>query len=268
MRFSLRRSLLACTLPAIGLLGSLAIGPAFLASPAEAQSAAFSEPQRQAIGEIVRDYLMKNPEVLTEVIAELEKRSAEAQRVSQAGALKETRQTLLNSPHSLVVGNPAGDVTLVEFFDYNCGYCKKALADVRALAKSDPKLRIVLKDFPVLGPDSVEASRVGLAVKNQLQGEKLLDYHVRLMDSRGRVNGEKALAVAKEMGLDVARLQKEMGGAEVRVAIEENAGLGDKLGLTGTPAFIIGEEIIPGAVGLDPLKLVVANTRQCGKATC
>ena len=83
-----------------------------------------------------------------------------------------------------------------------------------------------------------------------------------------RVNGEKALAVAKEMGLDVARLQKEMGGAEVRVAIEENAGLGDKLGLTGTPAFIIGEEIIPGAVGLDPLKLVVANTRQCGKATC
>ena len=156
----------------------------------------------------------------------------------------------------------------MEFFDYNCGYCKKALADVRTLAKNDPKLRIVLKDFPVLGPDSVEASRVGLAVKNQLQGEKLLDYHVKLMDSRGRVNGEKALSVAKDMGLDVARLQKEMAGPEVRVAIEENAGLGDKLGLTGTPAFIVGEEVIPGAVGLDPLKRVVANTRQCGKATC
>src|SRR4029079_15857545 len=133
-----------------------------------------------------------------------------------------TRQTLLNSPHSLVVGNPMGGVTLVEFFDYNCGYCKKALADVPTLAKTNRKLRIVLKDFPVLGPDSVEASRVGLAVKNQLQGEKLLDYHVRLMDSRGRVNGDKALALAKEMGLDVSRLQKEMNGAEVRAAIEEN----------------------------------------------
>jgi len=258
MRFSLFHSL-----PAVALLGAMTF-----AVPATAQNPAFSEPQRQAIGEIVREYLLKNPEVITEVIAELEKRQADAQRVSQAGALKETRQMLLNSPHSLVVGNPTGDVTLVEFFDYNCGYCKKALGDVRALIKNDPKLRIVLKDFPVLGPDSVEASRVGLAVKNQLQGEKLLDYHVKLMDSRGRVNGERALAVAKEMGLDVARLQKEMAGAEVRAAIEENAGLGDKLGLTGTPAFIVGEEIIPGAVGLEPLRQVVANTRQCGKASC
>ncbi|WP_210488237.1 DsbA family protein [Microvirga antarctica] len=258
MRFSLTRSL-----PVAALMGALAFG-----STAMAQAPTFSDSQRQAIGEIVRDYLMKNPEVLQEVIGELEKRQADAQRVSQAGALKETRDTLLNSPHSLVVGNPAGDVTLVEFFDYNCGYCKKALADVHSLVKSDPKLRIVLKDFPVLGPDSVEASRVGLAVKNQIQGDKLYDYHVKLMESRGRVNGERALAVAKEMGLDVARLQKEMAGAEVKAAIEENAGLGDKLGLTGTPAFIIGEEIIPGAVGLEPLKLVVANTRKCGKATC
>ncbi len=117
MRFSLFHSL-----PAVALLGAMTF-----AVPATAQNAAFSEPQRQAIGEIVREYLLKNPEVITEVIAELEKRQADAQRVSQAGALKETRQTLLNSPHSLVVGNPTGDVTLVEFFDYNCGYCKKAL---------------------------------------------------------------------------------------------------------------------------------------------
>jgi protein-disulfide isomerase len=255
--------------PLSRFLSSAALGVAMIAgSPAMAQNAPFSDQQRGAIGEIVRDYLLKNPELLTEVIAELEKRQAEAQRVSQAGALKETRQTLLGSPHSLIVGNPAGDVTLVEFFDYNCGYCKKALGDVRDLIKADPKLKVVLKDFPVLGPDSVEASRVGLAVKNQIQGEKLLDYHIRLMDSRGRVNGERAVAVAKEMGLDVTRLQKEMAGAAVSTALEENAELGDKLGLTGTPAFIIGDEIIPGAVGLAPLKQVVANTRQCGKATC
>ena len=112
--------------------------------------------------------------------------------------------------------------------------------------KADPKLRVVLKDFPVLGPDSVEASRVALAVKNQLKGDKLFDYHVKLMETRGRVNGERAIAVAKEMGVDMARLQKDMEAAEVRAAIQENVALGDKLGLTGTPAFIVGDEVISG----------------------
>jgi protein-disulfide isomerase len=258
MRFSLVKSFQAAV-----VLGALAIGPS-----AMAQNAVFSDQQRQAIGEIVKEHLLKNPEILQEVIAELEKRQAETQRVAQSGALKETRQTLLNAPHSFVVGNPSGDVNLVEFFDYNCGYCKKALGDMQALVKQDPKLRVVLKDFPVLGPDSVEASRGALAARNQLQGEKLFDYHVKVMDSRGRVNGERALAVAKEMGLDMARLQKDLGGADVRNALQENMGLGDKLGLTGTPAFVIGDEIIPGAVGLEPLKQVVANVRLCGKSSC
>ena len=245
------------------LLGALAIAPA-----AMAQGTAFNEQQKQAIGEIVKDYLLKNPEVLTEVIAELEKRQAEAQRVAQSGALKETRQTLLNAPHSYVAGNPSGDITLVEFFDYNCGYCKKALADVQTLMKSDPKLRVVLKDFPVLGPDSVEASRVALAVKNQLQGQKLFDYHIKVLESRGRVNGERAIAVAKEMGADMPRLQRDMDAGEVKTALATNMELGDKLGLSGTPAFIIGDEVIPGAVGLDPLRQVIGNVRKCGKASC
>jgi protein-disulfide isomerase len=258
MRISLLK-----TFQAAAMIGALVVG-----SSAMAQNAAFSEQQRQAIGEIVKDYLLKNPEVLTEVIAELEKRQADAQRVAQAGALKETRQTLLNASHSFVVGNPSGDVTLVEFFDYNCGYCKRALADLKTLVKADPKLRVVLKDFPVLGPDSVEASRAALAAGKQLQGEKLFDFHMKVMDSKGRVNGERAMAVAKDMGLDMARLQKDMQGPEIQAALQENMGLGDKLSLTGTPAFIIGDEIIPGAVGLDPLKQVVANVRQCGKANC
>ncbi|HZH52311.1 MAG TPA: DsbA family protein [Microvirga sp.] len=248
---------------AAALIGALAVGPA-----AMAQSGVFNEQQRQAIGEIVKDYLLKNPEVLTEVIAELEKRQAEAQRISQASALKETRETLLNAPHSYVVGNPFGDVTLVEFFDYNCGYCKRALADLRTLVKADPKLRVVLKDFPVLGPDSVEASRVAVAVGKQLQGEKLFDFHAKVMDSKGRVNGERVMAVAKDMGVDMARLQKDIQGPEVQAALQENMELGDKLGLTGTPAFIVGDGVIPGAVGLEPLKQVVANVRQCGKASC
>jgi len=248
---------------ALALIGTLGLAPAALA-----QGPVFTEQQKQAIGEIVKDYLLKNPEVLTEVISELEKRQAEAQQAAQAGAVKETRQSLLNASHSYVVGNPSGDVTLVEFFDYNCGYCKKALADVQTLVKSDPKLRVVLKDFPVLGPDSVEASRVSLAAKNQLQGQKLFDYHVKVMDTRGRVNGERAMAVAKEMGLDMARLQKDMESPDTRKALQENMELGDKLSLTGTPAFIVGETVVPGAVGLEPLKQLVTNVRQCGKANC
>jgi protein-disulfide isomerase len=258
MRFSFLK-----TCQAAALLGAMAIAPS-----AMAQGAVFNDQQKQAIGEIVKDYLLKNPEVLTEVISELEKRQAEAQQAAQTSALKETKQSLLNAPHSYVVGNPSGDVTLVEFFDYNCGYCKKSLSDVQTLVKSDPKLRVVLKDFPVLGPDSVEASRVALAVKNQLQGQKLFDYHVKVLDSRGRVNGERAMAVAKDMGVDMARLQKDMESPDIRSALQENMALGDKLSLTGTPAFIIGETVIPGAVGLDPLKQVVDNVRHCGKASC
>ena len=257
------RRFLSSTCRAAALLGALA-----LSSPVLAQGAAFSEQQKEAIGAIVREYLLKNPEVLQEVIAELEKRQSDAQRVAQAGALIETREILYNSPHSIVAGNPQGDVTLVEFFDYNCGYCKRALSDVQSLVKGDPKLRVVLKDFPVLGPDSLEASRVALAVKNQFSGEKLFDYHVKLMESRGRVNGERAIALAKEMGADQGRLQKDMQAAAVRDALSENVELGDKLGLSGTPAFIVGQTVIPGAVGLEPLKQMVANVRQCGKAEC
>ena len=235
---------------------------------AQAQAPQFSPEQRRAIGEVVKEYLLQNPEVLQEAIVELERRQQDAQKVAQASALKDSREALVNSPHGNLVGNPQGDVTLVEFFDYNCGYCKRALSDLRTLMKADPKLRVVLKDFPVLGPESVESARVALAVKQQLKGDKLFDYHVKLMETRGRVNGERALALAKEMGLDMARLQKDMEAPEIRAALQENVGLGDKLGLSGTPAFIVGDEIIAGAVGVEPLKQVVASVRKCGKASC
>jgi protein-disulfide isomerase len=239
----------------------------FIALPALAQTPAPTLPRAEIEG-IVRDYLLKNPEVLQEAMAELERRQQESQKQAQAAALKDSREALLNSRHGVSIGNPAGDVTMVEFFDYNCGFCKRALGDLRTLIKADPKLRIVLKDFPVLGPDSVEASRVALAAKQQLKGDKLFEYHAKVLESRGRVNGERAMAVAKEMGLDMARLQRDMGGEEVAAAIAENASLGDKLGLSGTPAYVIGDEIVPGAVGAEPLRKTIAGVRQCGKAAC
>ena len=246
------------------LLAGIALVPAL----ALAQAPAFTGPQRQAIEQVVREYLVKNPEVLQESIAELERRQQESQKLAQRSAIGEMRDTLAASAGSTVVANPAGDATLVEFFDYNCGYCKRALSDIRTLMKGDPKLRVVLKDFPVLGPESLEASRVGLAVKQQLKGEKLFDFHVKLMETRGRVNGERAIAVARELGADVARLQKDMESEDVKRAIQENVALADRLGLTGTPAFIVGEEVVSGAVGVEPLRKAIASVRQCGQATC
>lgn len=241
-----------------------------VATPVLAQNAAapFTDAQRSAIEGIIKDYLIKNPEVLQDALAEAEKRQVETQRLAQAAALKESRELLVNGKHDVVAGNPQGDVTLVEFFDYNCGYCKRALTDLQTLIKGDPKLKVVLRDFPVLGPDSLEASKVALAAKQQIKGDKLFDYHIRLLESRGRVNGERAIAVAKEMGLDIAKLQKDMQAPDIQAALQENVGLGDKLGLSGTPAFIIGDEIIPGAVGVEPIRKTVAGVRQCGHATC
>ncbi|GJE58483.1 DsbA family protein [Methylobacterium trifolii] len=238
------------------------------AAVAQTAPAPFTDVQRQAIESIVKEYLIKNPEVLQEAIAEGEKRQLETQRLAQAAALKESQAALMNSPHDVVAGNPAGDITMVEFFDYNCGYCRKALTDVQALIKGDPKLRVVIKDFPVLGPESVEASQMAVAAKQQLKGDKVFEFHQKLLESKGRVNAAKAVQVAKEMGLDIVRLQKDAQGPEVKAALAENRGLGDKLGLSGTPAFVIGDEIIPGAVGVDPIRKTIADVRQCGHASC
>ncbi|KAB1073743.1 DsbA family protein [Methylobacterium planeticum] len=257
-------SILALTL-ALGTLPALAQTTPATETPI---AAPFTEAQRHAIEAIIKDYLVKNPDVLQEAIAEGEKRQLETQRLAQAAALKESQAALLSSPHDVIAGNPAGDVTMVEFFDYNCGYCRKALADVQALIKSDPKLRVVIKDFPVLGPESLEASQIALAAKQQLKGDKLFEFHQKLLESKGRVNAAKALQVAKEMGLDTAKLQKDAQGPEVKAALTENRGLGDKLGLSGTPAFIIGDEIIPGAVGVEPIRKTISDVRQCGHASC
>jgi protein-disulfide isomerase len=236
-------------------------------APGAAQTA-FTPEQRSAIEGIIKDYLIKNPEVLQEAIGELEKRQAEQQRKAQAAALAEVRSEIVSAKNGVVVGNASGDVTLVEFFDYNCGFCKRALADLRGLMRADPKLRVVLRDLPVLGPDSLEASKVAIAAKAQLSGDKAFEYHARLLESRGRIGGEQALALAKTMGLDMARIQRDMAGAEVRAAVAGNTALAERLGMTGTPAYVIGSEVISGAVGAEPLGEAIAMARKCANASC
>ena len=169
----------------------------------------FSGAQKSEIEKIIREYLVANPEVLQEAIAALEKKQAADEAEKHQAAVKDNAQAIFNSPRQVTIGNPQGDVTFVEFFDYNCGYCKRAMVDMMELMKHDPKLKVVLKEFPVLGPGSVEVARVAVAVRMQDKtGKKYLDFHQKLLSGRGQVDKARAIAAAKEAGLDVARIEK------------------------------------------------------------
>src|SRR6202140_3248110 len=178
--------------------------------PAAAQE--FSEPQKSEIERIIRDYIVSHPEVLQEAIAELDKRQAAADTEKAKAAVADNAEALFNSSRQVVLGNPKGDVTLVEFFDYNCAFCKRTLPDMLQMLKDDGKLKIVLKEFPVLGPGSVEAAKVAVAVRMQdKSGKKYLDFHQKLLSGRGQADKARALAVAKEIGMDMARIDKDLG---------------------------------------------------------
>jgi protein-disulfide isomerase len=231
------------------------------ALPARAQS--FSDSQRGEIERIIKEYLVGHPEVLQEVINELEKRQSDAEAAKHREGVKQYSQALFYSPRQVTIGNRQGDVTLVEFFDYNCGYCKRALSDMLNLMKEDPKLRVVLKEFPVLGPGSVEAAQVAVAVRMQdPTGKKYLEFHQKLLGGRGPADRAHALAVAKEIGLDMGRIEKDMAGEEIKATLEENMRIAEALGLNGTPSYVIGSEVVIGAVGLTALKEKVGVARQ------
>ncbi|MEA2842123.1 MAG: hypothetical protein QOF41_3453 [Methylobacteriaceae bacterium] len=230
-------------------------------------AAEFSAGQTKEIGTIVRDYLVNNPEVLRDAMVELDRREKEAQQAAREKIISDNGK-LFASPHQAVIGNPNGKVTLVEFFDYNCGYCKKALEDLAKLVKEDPNLRVVLKDFPVLGPGSVEAAQVASALRNQFSGDKFWTYHQKLLLSRGQIGKAQALAVAKEMGADMGKLDRDMANPDVKAGIQEVMQMADGLNLTGTPSWIVGKEVVVGAVGYDDLKSKIGNVAKCGKAVC
>jgi protein-disulfide isomerase len=239
-----------------------------VALPHTVRADEFSAPQRGEIEKIVRDYLIAHPEVLQEAMAELDKRQSAAEAEKHKDAVKQNAQTLFSSPRQVVLGNPQGNVTFVEFFDYNCGYCKRAMDDMLTLLKDDPKLKIVLKEFPVLGPGSVEAAQVAVAVRMQDKtGKKYLEFHQKLLGGRGQADRAHALAVAKDIGMNMAQIDKDMQSPEVKATLEENFKLAEQLGLNGTPSYVVGDNVIVGAVGLAPLQQSI-NTARCGKASC
>jgi protein-disulfide isomerase len=215
---------------------------------------------------IVKDYLTKNPEVLTDAFTALIKRrlpnaavaqknGAPAPSPDKTAAIHDNAAAILQSPHQVVLGNPNGKVTMVEFFDYNCGYCKRALGDMEAMIKDDPNLRVVLKELPILGPGSLEAAQVAVAVRMQdPNGEKYAAFHQALLGGRGHADKTVALAAAKDAGLDMARLDQDLNSAEVKDTLAETTQLARTLGINGTPGYVIGDTIVPGAIGAAGLK--------------
>jgi protein-disulfide isomerase len=239
-----------------------------LAAAPSSNADELSSSQRSEVERIVREYLIAHPEVLQEAMNELDKRQTAVQAEKHKAAIKQYSDALFSSPRQVVLGNPNGNVTFVEFFDYNCGYCKRAMDDMLTLLKDDPKLKVVLKEFPVLGPGSVEAAQVAVAVHMQDKtGKKYLEFHQKLLGGRGEANKARALAVAKDIGLDMARLDKDLASPEVKAALQESFKLAEALGLNGTPSYVIGDNVVVGAVGLEALKEKV-NTSRCGKPSC
>jgi protein-disulfide isomerase len=252
-------------LRSFALAGAAAL--ALLAAAPSVKAQSFSGDQRKEIERIVREYLIANPEVLQEAVAELEKRQAAAEADRSRSAVSANRDALFNSPHHVTLGNPQGDVTLVEFFDYNCGYCKRALGDMVELLKTDSKLKVVLKEFPVLGPGSIEAAQVAVAARMQDKtGKKYFEFHQKLLGGRGQADKARALAAAKDAGFDVARIEKDIKGPEVRTAIEESMKLAEALGISGTPTYVVGQSVVPGAIGVANLRKQIETARAAGSS--
>lgn len=210
------------------------------------------------IRQVVKDYLIKNPEVMLEVQDALNDKQEKKIAESQASTLQSKKDEIFNSPNDAVLGNPNGSVTLVEFFDYNCGYCKKSYPDLENVIKSDPKLRVVIKDFPILGPDSVKAHIVARAFM-KIMPEKYAEFHKELLTIPGRSNEEKAIKIAVKLGVDEQKLRSTMQDESLQQAFVDNGQLAYALGINGTPSYILGNNVLVGAVGENVLKAKIAE---------
>lgn len=231
---------------------------------AEPVAAASIDPA--VLNPMIEQFLMSDPKVLQRVSIALDETLKTEEQSKARTALTAMHDAIYNAPGQIVLGNPEGDVTLVEFFDYNCGYCRAALPDMAALLAQDPNLKVILKEFPILSNESIEAARVAVLV-NESDAD-YWSFHQALFSGRGKVDKDTALKAAAELGLSPVNLELQMGEERVGEAIQSSYEIAQELGISGTPTYIIGNEIIPGAIGLDGLKERIANMRACGEASC
>lgn len=221
-------------------------------------------PDREAIEAIVRDVIRKNPELVIEALETHERRRKDAEATRAKEALAANRDALRNDANSVVAGDPKGDITVVEFFDYRCPYCKQAHTEVQGLLRRDPKVRVVLKELPILGPESVLASRAAIA--SRLQG-KYLPFNAAMLEVR-TLSEAVIFRLAADVGLDVERLKTDMRRPEIEAIITANLKLAHALGVDGTPAFVIADKLLPGVVPAEKLADLVRETRETCKSTC
>ncbi|WP_416221395.1 DsbA family protein [Pseudotabrizicola sp.] len=226
-----------------------------LALPEQSLSQEISDDRIKAL---VAETLRENPELVLEALQALEARQAEAQAATAASVLTKERTTLERDPNAPIFGNPDGDVTIVEFFDYNCPYCKRAMPEVNALMAEDTNVRLVLREWPILSEGSAFAARAALASRQQ---GKYAEMHDALMTMRGKVEAEAVLRVAGEVGLDIEKLKIDMQSPEVEEHIATSMRLAEALGFNGTPSFVVGDQLIPGFVEKPQLVEAVTAAR-------
>lgn len=202
--------------------------------------------------------ILENPQIIMDAVAILEEERLAAQAAASAQVLQQQRDMLEADPNAPFVGATEPSAVVVEFFDYNCPYCKRSAGDVKALLESDEEVRVVFREWPILGEGSVFAARAALAAREQ---GKYLEMHDGLMAMRGRAEEASVLALAREIGLDIDRLVQDMEGEAVTAHIETSRGLAQALGITGTPAFVVGNALAPGAIPLAQLQALVAEVR-------
>ncbi len=243
------------------LIGAVAFS-ALLAGPLAAFDIdAMSAEERDAFRAEIRAYLLDNPEVLMEAIEVLEQRQADQQAADDVSLLQVNADALYNDPSSWVGGNPDGDITIVEFLDYRCGYCRRAHPEVAELIESDGNIRIIVKEFPILGEESVLASRYALAVRSVEGDAAYADVNDHLMNLRGSVSNETLSALSDSLGFDGPSVMDAMNSEEVSAIIAENRALGQRLAINGTPSFVFGGQLIRGYVPLDAMRQIVAEER-------
>ncbi len=252
------QGLLTARLKAVGRGASLVALTALFAAPALAQSA-FSEAQKKEVKALVREYILQNPEIVTEAVALLQEKEEKAKAGRVTAAINSNKAALFNPPEGTVLGNPKGDVTLVEFFDYNCGYCKQVFPTLMDTVKEDGKIKLVVKEFPILGNPSVVASRAALASRKQ---NKYTEFHTAMLSHRGSLTEESIMKIAADVKLDVKKLQADMKAPEINEILQRNHALAQQLGIEGTPAIVVGETLVPGALQKDHLKELIAAARK------
>ncbi len=250
---SARRSLAA------RLLMGAAFGMGLAASTAAlADDAKVSDAERQRIEAVIKDYLKKNPKVVVDALEQWREEQRANEKAEQAAAVMANFEALTRADGSPVGGNPDGDVTIVEFFDYRCGYCRRVMPALLESVESDGKVRVVFKEFPILSPQSRVGARAALAAGRQ---GKYMQFHTALMSIEADITESVVTALAKSMGLDADKLLEDMKSPEVTAEIKANYELAEKLKIRGTPAFVIGKTLVPGAISKDEIKKLIGEAR-------